>query len=163
VDDQAAALRRMLLAMVNDLRVVLLRLASRLQTLRYYAATKTGGSEPFARETMALYAPLANRLGIWQLKWELEDLAFRFLEPETYNRLPPVDESRSSVNSSLPKPGQVARCRPSGIKGGGGGPAHLRISKMHEGSRSTAVRCARSARDRRRGRAVLPGAVAARA
>ncbi len=83
-DDQAEALRRMLLAMANDLRVVLLRLASRLQTLRYYAASKQAGPEPIARETMRLYAPLANRLGIWQLKWELEDLSFRFLEPETY-------------------------------------------------------------------------------
>ena len=83
-DDQAEALRRMLLAMANDLRVVLLRLASRLQTLRYYAASKQPGAEPIARETMRLYAPLANRLGIWQLKWELEDLSFRFLEPETY-------------------------------------------------------------------------------
>ncbi len=83
-DDQAEALRRMLLAMANDLRVVLLRLASRLQTLRYFAATKPVRPEPIARETMRLYAPLANRLGIWQLKWELEDLSFRFLEPETY-------------------------------------------------------------------------------
>ncbi len=83
-DEQAEALRRMLLAMANDLRVVLLRLASRLQTLRYYAASKQAGPEPIARETMRLYAPLANRLGIWQLKWELEDLSFRFLEPETY-------------------------------------------------------------------------------
>ena len=83
-DDQAAALRRMLLAMANDLRVVLLRLASRLQTLRYYAESKQPGPETIARETMRLYAPLANRLGIWQLKWELEDLSFRFLEPETY-------------------------------------------------------------------------------
>jgi GTP pyrophosphokinase len=84
LDDQAEALRRMLLAMANDLRVVLLRLASRLQTLRYYAATRHPGAEAFARETMSLYAPLANRLGIWQMKWELEDLAFRFLEPDTY-------------------------------------------------------------------------------
>ncbi len=82
--DQAEALRRMLLAMANDLRVVLLRLASRLQTLRFYALSKTAGAEPFARETIELYAPLANRLGIWQLKWELEDLSFRFLEPDTY-------------------------------------------------------------------------------
>ncbi|MFN7571241.1 MAG: RelA/SpoT family protein [Betaproteobacteria bacterium] len=84
---QAEALRKMLLAMCNDLRVVLLRLASRLQTLRWCAATKRTGIESFARETLALYAPLANRLGIWQLKWELEDLAFRFLEPETYKRV----------------------------------------------------------------------------
>jgi GTP pyrophosphokinase len=86
-EDQAEALRRMLLAMANDLRVVLLRLASRLQTLRWYAATRQPGSEAFARETMALYAPLANRLGIWQIKWELEDLAFRFLEPDTYKQV----------------------------------------------------------------------------
>lgn len=87
VDDQAEALRRMLLAMANDLRVVLLRLASRLQTLRYYAASKRPGPEPIARETMRLYAPLANRLGIWQMKWELEDLSFRLLEPETYKEV----------------------------------------------------------------------------
>ena len=87
VDEQAEALRRMLLAMANDLRVVLLRLASRLQTLRYYAANKLPGSEPFARETLVLYAPLANRLGIWQMKWELEDLAFRFIEPDTYKQV----------------------------------------------------------------------------
>ena len=86
-DDQAEALRRMLLAMAKDLRVVLLRLASRLQTLRYFAATKQSGSEPIARETMRLYAPLANRLGMWQLKWELEDLSFRFLEPDTYKQV----------------------------------------------------------------------------
>ena len=86
-DDQAEALRRMLLAMANDLRIVLLRLASRLQTLRYYATSKAPGPEPIARETMRLYAPLANRLGIWQLKWELEDLSFRFLEPDTYKEI----------------------------------------------------------------------------
>ncbi len=85
--DQAEALRRMLLAMANDLRVVLLRLASRLQTLRYYAANRQPGAEPFARETLTLYAPLANRLGIWQMKWELEDLAFRFIEPDTYKQV----------------------------------------------------------------------------
>jgi GTP pyrophosphokinase len=95
VDDQAEALRRMLLAMANDLRIVLLRLASRLQTLRYYAASKVAGSEPIARETMRLYAPLANRLGIWQLKWELEDLSFRFLEPDTYKEVARLlDEKR---------------------------------------------------------------------
>jgi GTP pyrophosphokinase len=94
-NDQAEALRRMLLAMANDLRVVLLRLASRLQTLRYYALSKAGGAEPIARETLDLYAPLANRLGIWQLKWELEDLSFRFLEPDTYKAVARMlDEKR---------------------------------------------------------------------
>jgi GTP pyrophosphokinase len=96
---QAESLRKMLLAMCNDLRVVLLRLASRLQSLRWFAASKQEGEpglrERLARETLELYAPLANRLGIWQLKWELEDLAFRFLEPETYKRVARLlDEKR---------------------------------------------------------------------
>lgn len=102
IDDQAEALRRMLLAMANDLRVVLLRLASRLQTLRYYAASKQSGAESIARETMRLYAPLANRLGIWQLKWELEDLSFRFLEPETYKEVARLlDEKRTERQSFI--------------------------------------------------------------
>jgi GTP pyrophosphokinase len=93
--DQAEAVRKMLLAMVNDLRVVLLRLASRLQTLRYFAAAGHSGAEPYARETLALYAPLANRLGIWQMKWELEDLSFRVLEPGTYRQIAgALDEKR---------------------------------------------------------------------
>jgi GTP pyrophosphokinase len=91
INQQAEALRKMLLAMVGDLRVVLVRLASRLRTMRWYAEQK-GRTVPAlcasqAQETFDLYAPLANRLGIWQLKWELEDLAFRFIEPETYKRI----------------------------------------------------------------------------
>jgi GTP pyrophosphokinase len=97
---QAEGLRKMLLAMVNDVRVVLLRLASREQTLRWFAARKGVGVDldmqaAIARETLDLYAPLANRLGVWQLKWALEDLAFRLLEPETYKRLARLlDEKR---------------------------------------------------------------------
>jgi len=86
-EGQDEALRRMLLAMVNDMRVVLLRLGSRLQTLRYLAARRVTGVEAYARETIALYAPLANRLGIWQFKWELEDLALRFIDPDAYQRV----------------------------------------------------------------------------
>lgn len=85
---QSEALRKMLIAMAGDLRVVLLRLASRLQTLRWFALSKQpdkqAQAEVLSRETLQLYAPLANRLGVWQLKWELEDLAFRFLEPAAY-------------------------------------------------------------------------------
>ncbi len=81
---QTEAVRKMLLAFSRDLRVVLLRLASRLQTLRWHAASKQPPSPAVARESLQVFAPLANRLGIWQLKWEMEDLAFRFLEPETY-------------------------------------------------------------------------------
>ena len=85
--DQKEMLRKMLLAMAADLRIVLIRLASRLQTLRWHARIKTSFDASLAKETLDLYAPLANRLGIWQIKWEMEDLAFRFLEPERYREI----------------------------------------------------------------------------
>jgi GTP pyrophosphokinase len=92
---QIEALRKMLLAFAADIRVVLIRLASRLQSLRYYAAVKRPPGIEVARETLDIYAPLANRLGIWQLKWELEDLAFRFEDPDTYKRVAKLlDEKR---------------------------------------------------------------------
>jgi len=81
---QTENVRKMLLAFSRDLRVVMLRLASRLQTLRYAAQIRRPVPENLARESLQVFAPLANRLGIWQVKWELEDLSFRFLEPETY-------------------------------------------------------------------------------
>jgi GTP pyrophosphokinase len=84
---QKEMLRKMLLAMAADLRIVLMRLASRLRTLRWYAESKTACPTHFAQETLDLYAPLANRLGIWQLKWEMEDLSFRFIEPERYKQI----------------------------------------------------------------------------
>ena len=83
---QLETVRKMLLAFSRDLRVVMLRLASRLQTLRHYAATKQTASSALAHESLHVFAPLANRLGIGQIKWEMEDLAFRFLEPETYKK-----------------------------------------------------------------------------
>jgi GTP pyrophosphokinase len=99
VDDpqaQTETVRKMLLAFSRDLRVVLLRLASRLQTLRWHAARKTTAPPSVAREALNVFAPLANRLGIWQLKWEMEDLAFRFLEPETYKLVASLlDEKRA--------------------------------------------------------------------
>lgn len=85
--EQKEKQRKMLLAMAADLRIVLMRQASRLQTLNWYASSKTPCPEALARETLELYTPLANRLGIWQIKWEMEDLAFRFLEPETYKSI----------------------------------------------------------------------------
>ncbi len=84
---QTERVRKMLLAFSHDLRVVLLRLASRLQTLRWYAGTKTPCPVAMAEESLQVFAPLANRLGIWQIKWELEDLAFRFLQPEAYHQV----------------------------------------------------------------------------
>ncbi|MBG9386703.1 RelA/SpoT family protein [Caenimonas aquaedulcis] len=90
VDDpkvQTENVRKMLLAFSRDLRVVMLRLASRLQTLRWHAANKTVAPPSVAREALNVFAPLANRLGIWQVKWEMEDLAFRFLEPDKYKQV----------------------------------------------------------------------------
>ena len=92
---QTERVRKMLLAFSRDLRVVLLRLASRLQTLRWHAAAKHPCPGPLARESLEVFAPLANRLGIWQIKWELEDLSFRFLQPEHYRRIAKfLDEKR---------------------------------------------------------------------
>src|SRR3989475_135913 len=93
---QAEVLRKMLLAMVEDIRVVLLRLASRTQTLRWLARARDAERARLARETLDIYAPLANRLGVWQLKWELEDLSFRYLEPELYKRIAGLLEDRRS-------------------------------------------------------------------
>ncbi len=92
---QTETVRKMLLAFSKDLRVVMLRLASRLQTLRYHAARSVPVSPNLARESLLVFAPLANRLGIWQIKWEIEDLAFRFLEPATYRNIADMlDEKR---------------------------------------------------------------------
>ena len=85
--EQTERVRKMLLAFSRDLRVVLLRLASRLQSLRWYAASKQDCPQELATESQAVFAPLANRLGIWQIKWELEDLAFRFRNPAAYKAL----------------------------------------------------------------------------
>ncbi|MDL2284833.1 bifunctional (p)ppGpp synthetase/guanosine-3',5'-bis(diphosphate) 3'-pyrophosphohydrolase [Oxalobacter sp. OttesenSCG-928-P03] len=94
--DQAETLRKMLLAMASDMRVVLIRLAARVAGLRYIAEIKklSDVSEQYARETLELYAPLANRLGIWQMKWELEDLSFRFLEPDAYKSIAKMLEEK---------------------------------------------------------------------
>lgn len=84
---QADALRRMLLAVVTDPRLVLVRLAEQLRRMRHAKDLDETARLHLAWETREIYAPLANRLGIWQLKWELEDLAFRYLEPAEYRRI----------------------------------------------------------------------------
>ncbi len=84
---QADALRRMLLAVVTDPRLVLVRLAEQLRRMRRARETDDAARLRLAWETREIYAPLASRLGIWQLKWELEDLAFRYLEPAEYRRI----------------------------------------------------------------------------
>jgi GTP pyrophosphokinase len=84
---QAETVRKMLLAVVGDQRLVLARLAEALVRLRHARDLEIPERERLATEVRAIFAPLANRLGIWQLKWELEDLAFRYLEPEEYKHL----------------------------------------------------------------------------
>ena len=93
---QIEVLRKMFLAVVEDIRVVLLRLASRTQTLRHYAGEPDELRVQVARETLELYSPLANRLGVWELKWELEDLSFSFLHPDVYKKIARlIDEKRA--------------------------------------------------------------------
>jgi GTP pyrophosphokinase len=100
---QVETLRKMLLAMASDMRVVLVRLASVVTTLRYFADTKLFNemTHAYGRETLDLYAPLANRLGIWQLKWELEDLSFRFIEPDTYKRIAKMLEEKRMMREGF--------------------------------------------------------------
>ncbi|RTZ58685.1 MAG: GTP diphosphokinase [Gammaproteobacteria bacterium] len=81
------SLRKMLLAMAEDIRVVIIKLAERLHNMRTLSALPRDRQIRVARETRELFAPLANRLGIWQIKWELEDLSFRYLQPDTYKHI----------------------------------------------------------------------------
>ncbi len=121
IDDpkvQTENVRKMLLAFSRDLRVVMLRLASRLQTLRFFAASRQTASPSLARESLQVFAPLANRLGIWQIKWEMEDLAFRFLEPDTYKKVARLlDEKRAERESDVERlrAGLAAELRSQGV------------------------------------------------
>lgn len=96
--DEAArleGLRKMLLAMADDVRAVLILLALQLQAMRDLSARPREEQQSAARQTLDVFAPLANRLGIWQVKWELEDLSFRYLEPDLYRKvIAMLDEKR---------------------------------------------------------------------
>ena len=95
--DQAETLRRMVLSVVEDVRVVLVKLAYRTQRLYLMVKKESSDSVAIANETLTIYAPLANRLGLGQLKWELEDIAFRIVEPQSYKRIAKaLEENRAS-------------------------------------------------------------------
>jgi GTP pyrophosphokinase len=116
----AEGLRRLLLALVRDLRAVLVLLAIQLVRLREAAALPADERRALAELTADIYAPLANRLGIWQLKWELEDLAFRWTQPETYQRIARlldekrgdrerfIEDAKARIRSALAEAGVAA-------------------------------------------------------
>ncbi len=91
---QIESLRKMLLAMVEDIRVVLIKLAERTQTLRRLSGASTSQQQRIAQESLTIFAPLANRLGVWQIKWELEDLSLRYLEPQRYKEVAKMLDER---------------------------------------------------------------------
>lgn len=109
-DKELEYFRKMLLAMGDDVRVVLVKLADRLHNMRTLGYMSPDKQQQKARETMDIFAPLANRLGIWQLKWELEDLSFRYLEPEKYKALAnALDERRPDREAYVTNVAQMLR------------------------------------------------------
>ena len=116
---QAESLRKMFLAMVEDIRVVLIKLADRTHNMRTLHHLREDKRKRIAKETMEIFAPLANRLGIWQIKWELEDLAFRYIEPELYKQIARmVDERRINRERYIDQVAQTLKevLRSRGIK-----------------------------------------------
>jgi GTP diphosphokinase / guanosine-3',5'-bis(diphosphate) 3'-diphosphatase len=97
---QAENIRKMFLAMADDIRVVLIKLADRLHNMRTLGALGLEKQQRIARQTMEIYAPLAERLGIWQVKWELEDLSFKALEPEAFRDLARLLDTRRKGRES---------------------------------------------------------------
>ena len=98
----AANLRKILLAMAKDLRVMVIKLADRLHNMRTLAAMPEHRQKKVAQETLQIFAPLAHRLGIWQIKWQLEDLAFKYINPDAYNDLKQkLDKTRAQREKDI--------------------------------------------------------------
>ena len=100
-EPQMENLRKMLVAMAEDLRVVFIKLADRLHNMRTLHALSPEKQRLIARETLEIYAPLSHRLGIWELKWQLEDLSFRYLEPEKYRRVAKLIAARRAKREGI--------------------------------------------------------------
>jgi GTP pyrophosphokinase len=100
-ESQAESLRKMLVAMAEDLRVVFIKLADRLHNMRTLSALTPEMQRSIAQETLEIYAPLAHRLGIWELKWQLEDLSFRYLAPERYRQIAKLVAARRAQRESF--------------------------------------------------------------
>ena len=119
-EHQAESLRKMFLAMAEDLRVILIKLADRLHNMRTLRYLPPERQRKIAKETLEIYSPLAHRLGMWSLKWEMEDLALRFLEPKEYYRLVDLVASRRQEregNLGLVLEHLEAKLTETGIKG----------------------------------------------
>mgnify|MGYP001045583046 CR=1 FL=1 len=101
--EQTERLRRMLLTMVDDVRVMLIKLAFRVQRLRELAGIDEETQKAIASESLEIFSPIANRLGIGHLKWELEDLSFRYLQPDTYKRIAKMLEEKRDERESYIK------------------------------------------------------------
>jgi len=100
-ESQVENLRKMLVAMAEDLRVIFIKLADRLHNMRTLDALPSEKQRNIAQETLDIYAPLAHRLGIWELKWQLEDLAFRYLNPEKYRQIASLVAARRVQRESF--------------------------------------------------------------
>jgi len=108
----AANLRKILLAMAKDLRVMVIKLADRLHNMRTLSAMPEHRQKKVAQETLQIFAPLAHRLGIWQIKWQLEDLAFKYINPEAYNELKQkLDKTRAQREKDIATATEVLKTR----------------------------------------------------